>query len=218
MKICSKCNVAQPTEEYRTTKSVNVCRECQRKQRRHAAMLRKITQVQEKEAKAVKPVAMPAENWTALEKLLPELKVYCRWLGHSTNAGKYQVEMQDVLQQAVLNMLTSISQPPAIELKVWALRILRNTAITHIREYRSVELDEEHYDVPAQEAPDWFRELEEQLPAAVARLPARQQKYMLDNLEGLSYQVIADKQHISIGCVKSSLHVGRKSLKKLLSN
>jgi RNA polymerase sigma-70 factor (ECF subfamily) len=63
------------------------------------------------------------------------------------------------------------------------------------------------------------KELEEKVKWAMEKLPIEQKAALLfREVEGLSYQEMADAMGCSIGTVMSRLHYGRKRMKELLKD
>ena len=86
-------------------------------------------------------------------------------------------------------------------------------------------LDEEEAIQPAEEPerrPDrifLYKELEGKVNEALNKLPVDQRTAMvLREVEGLSYQEIAETMKSSIGTVMSRLHYGRKRMQELLKD
>ena len=61
-------------------------------------------------------------------------------------------------------------------------------------------------------------DLTEALEAAVRALPDHQRvPLVLFHFEGVSYQAIADRLHVSLGKVKTDIHRGRETLRRVLT-
>ena len=103
-----------------------------------------------------------------------------------------------------------------------------NTAIDHSRKMGKQfvsSLDEEGSFEPSEEiekGPERTllqKELEEKVNWAMEKLPAEQRAALLfREVEGLSYQEMADAMGCSIGTVMSRLHYGRKRMQELLKD
>jgi RNA polymerase sigma-70 factor (ECF subfamily) len=105
-------------------------------------------------------------------------------------------------------------------------RITMNTAIDHVRKVKKIprtvvqeeggiQLSEE-----LERGPDRMllrKELEEKVKGAMEKLPADQKMaVVLREIEGLSYQEMAEAMECSVGTVMSRLHYGRKKMQDLL--
>jgi RNA polymerase sigma-70 factor, ECF subfamily len=101
-----------------------------------------------------------------------------------------------------------------------------NTAIDHVRKagkpiFSSLEEKEGFQPAEATEnRPDHifqYKELEGKVNEALSEIPADQRTALvLREVEGLSYQEIAESMGCSLGTVMSRLHYGRKKLQDLL--
>ncbi len=128
---------------------------------------------------------------------------------------------QDVVQQAWLSAwlhLPGFRQQSAV--RTWLTRITTTTALNALRRVRPTAPLDEVAEPPAPldtEQQVQRREQARAVRAAVATLPARQRDaVVLRDLEGLSYQQVADELGCSVSAVKSSLHRGRQALAQAL--
>jgi RNA polymerase sigma-70 factor (ECF subfamily) len=106
--------------------------------------------------------------------------------------------------------------------------MVMNTAIDHARKAGKQfisSLDEEGSFEPSDEAekgPERVllqKELEERVKLAMDKLPAEQKTALIfRDVEGLSYQEMAEAMGCSIGTVMSRLHYGRKKMQELLKD
>jgi RNA polymerase sigma-70 factor (ECF subfamily) len=105
-------------------------------------------------------------------------------------------------------------------------RMTMNTAIDHVRRMKkfskpSVQ-EEGGFQLPEQpeKGPDrllLYKELEEKVKGALEKLPMDQRTAIIfREIEGLSYQEMAETMRCSLGTVMSRLHYGRKKLQELL--
>lgn len=135
-----------------------------------------------------------------------------------------QATAEDMVQESLIKIwekraeLGHIQQPAA-----WCMRIVRNRCIDWLRSPKrllSGELAAAHY-LPDQQAdPLALLERKDQMSliaAALAALaPQRRQVVELREIEGLSYQEIAEIMGISLDQVRTDLHRGRLQLRQLL--
>jgi RNA polymerase sigma-70 factor (ECF subfamily) len=106
--------------------------------------------------------------------------------------------------------------------------MVMNTAIDHARKTGKQQLsslDEEGSFEPSDEAekgPERIllqKELEERVKRAMDKLPLEQRAALIfRDMEGLSYQEMAEAMECSIGTVMSRLHYGRKKMQELLKD
>lgn len=143
-----------------------------------------------------------------------------------------QAEAQDLVQETYLRAVRAFgSLMPDSNLKSWLFAIMRNIWINQLRRTRSgprfVELDAEEADRAQwldRMANDphvvYLRKLErEEVHAAIERLPRRYREIIvLRDLEGFSYQQIANILECPAGTVMSRLGRAREKLRRLLSD
>jgi len=106
--------------------------------------------------------------------------------------------------------------------------MVMNTAIDHARKTGKqfiASLDEEGSFEPSDElekGPERIllqKELEERVKGAMEKLPAEQRAALIfRDVEGFSYQEMAEAMGCSIGTVMSRLHYGRKRIQELLKD
>jgi len=106
--------------------------------------------------------------------------------------------------------------------------MVMNTAIDHARKTGKQfisSLDDEGSFEPSDElekGPERIllqKELEERVKGAMEKLPAEQRAALIfRDVEGLSYQEMAEAMGCSIGTVMSRLHYGRKRIQELLKD
>lgn len=135
----------------------------------------------------------------------------------------------DVVQEVFIKLFRSIKNfRGKSNFYTYLYRMAMNTAIDHSRKIkrgRFLSLDEEGGFQPSDEArnrPDHIvaqKELEEKVKWAMEKLPADQKVALVfREVEGFSYQEIAESMGCSIGTVMSRLHYGRKKLQELLKD
>lgn len=146
-----------------------------------------------------------------------------------------RADAEDVVQDALLRALRGYDRFGGDNLKAWLLTIVRNTAISHLRERRRrgnvVALHDAIEDARGQ--PQGWRQFatdeasaEDKMisadtartvAAALAALsPAHRDVVVLREMEGLDYREIAMVTGLPIGTVMSRLARGREELRRAL--
>ena len=136
-------------------------------------------------------------------------------------------EALDIVQEVFIKLFRSIKNfKRESRLSTYLYRMAINAAIDRVRKVRKPvlsSLEAEERIQPAEEPekrPDrllLYKELEEKVNEALGKVPADQRMALiLREVEGLSYQEIADSMGCSIGTVMSRLHYGRKKMQELL--
>lgn len=130
-------------------------------------------------------------------------------------------DADDVAQEAFLKVYHNIDSFRAqSKFSSWLYRITVNCAYDHLRKHKqkAVSLDSfENFDIPdTKESGDILAK--ELVQAALQRIPYEYRSALvLKELEGLSYQEIAEALKISIGTVESRIFRGRSMLKDILT-
>jgi len=135
----------------------------------------------------------------------------------------------DIVQEVFIKLFRSIKNFKGEALfYTYLYRMTLNTAIDHIRKLKkssTLSLNEEGAFEPSdgvEKRPDHVlldKELEEKVKVAMGKLPTDQRAALiLREVEGLSYQEMADVMGCSIGTVMSRLHYGRKRMQELLKD
>jgi RNA polymerase sigma-70 factor (ECF subfamily) len=135
----------------------------------------------------------------------------------------------DIVQEVFIKLFRSIRNfKGRSKFYTYLYRLAMNTAIDHVRKagkYPASRLDQEGVLQPADEVekgPDRIllhKELEGRVNMAMGRLPIDQRTALvLREVEGLSYQEMAETMGCSIGTVMSRLHYGRRKMRELLKN
>ncbi len=135
----------------------------------------------------------------------------------------------DIVQEVFIKLFRSIkSFKGESRLSTYLHRMAVNTAIDHIRKRgKSLvsSLDGNEGIQPVEEPekrPDQvllYKELEGKVNEALDQIPVDQRTaIVLREVEGLSYQEIAETMGCSVGTVMSRLHYGRKRMQELLKD
>jgi RNA polymerase sigma-70 factor (ECF subfamily) len=138
-------------------------------------------------------------------------------------------EALDIVQEVFIKLFRSIRQfKGKSKFYTYLYRMTMNTSIDHSRKMKkapplSTE-EEEGFQLPddAERRPDRIldhKELEEKVKWAMDQLsPDQKAALVFREVEGLSYQEIAEATRSSIGTVMSRLHYGRKKVQELLKD
>jgi RNA polymerase sigma-70 factor (ECF subfamily) len=158
------------------------------------------------------------------QTVLPHLDAaynLARWLTRNDQ------DAQDVTQEACLRAFRFFDGYQGGNMRAWLLTIVRNTCYTWLRQNRPpgspVEFDEEiHSDESTSGADPEIQALasadKETLRRALEELPdVFREALVLRELEGMSYQEIADVTSVSLGTVMSRLARARTRLRESLS-
>jgi RNA polymerase sigma-70 factor (ECF subfamily) len=138
-------------------------------------------------------------------------------------------EALDIVQEVFIKLFRSIKNfKGKSHFYTYLYRMVMNTAIDHVRKTGRQfisSLDEEGSFEPSDElekGPERIllqKELEERVKGAMEKLPAEQRAALIfRDVEGLSYQEMAEAMGCSIGTVMSRLHYGRKRIQELLKD
>ena len=142
---------------------------------------------------------------------------------------RHREEALDIVQEVFVKLFRSIKNfKGRSHFYTYLYRMVMNTAIDHSRKMGKQfvsSLDEEGSFEPSEEiekGPERIllqKELEEKVKWAMEKLPIEQKAALLfREVEGLSYQEMADAMGCSIGTVMSRLHYGRKRIQELLKD
>ena len=155
------------------------------------------------------------------EKLWPHLRAaynLARWITRNDH------DAEDVVQDSFMKALGAFDRTAIADPKSWLLRIVRNTALTHLTRRggpRMVALDAAP--IVRDPAPDPERRFVEssrrsELRNAIERLPAEfRDALVLRDVENLSYKEIAAVLEVPIGTVMSRLSRARTILLQQLA-
>ena len=136
----------------------------------------------------------------------------------------------DATQDAFFSAFKAMRKFRGGSFKAWLLRIVTNACYDHLRVKQRrptrslddlpVEVDHTHYLHDPAEQPDEFverRELSALIQAGIATLPVEQRVVLvLSDVQGMSYQEVAEVTGISLGTVKSRLSRGRARVRDFL--
>jgi len=142
---------------------------------------------------------------------------------------RHREEALDIVQEVFIKLFRSIKNfKGESHFYTYLYRMVMNTAIDHARKTGKQfisSLDEEGSFEPSDElekGPERIllqKELEERVKGAMEKLPAEQRAALIfRDVEGLSYQEMAEAMGCSIGTVMSRLHYGRKRIQELLKD
>jgi RNA polymerase sigma-70 factor (ECF subfamily) len=138
-------------------------------------------------------------------------------------------EALDIVQEVFIKLFRSIHQfRGRSQFYTYLYRMTMNTSIDHTRKMKKappLSMDEEEgfqLSDDAERRPDRIldhKELEEKVKWAMDQLsPDQKAALIFREVEGLSYQEIAEVTGSSIGTVMSRLHYGRKKVQELLKD
>ncbi|NWF92126.1 MAG: sigma-70 family RNA polymerase sigma factor [Syntrophaceae bacterium] len=138
-------------------------------------------------------------------------------------------EALDIVQEVFIKLYRSIRDfQGRSKFYTYLYRMTMNTAIDHSRnmeKFRLSSLEEEGAFQPSdrvEERPDsilMHKESEQRVRASLEKLPRDQRMALIfREVEGLSYQEIAEAMGCSIGTVMSRLHYARKRIQELLKD
>jgi len=142
---------------------------------------------------------------------------------------RHREEALDIVQEVFIKLFRSIKNfKGKSHFYTYLYRMVMNTAIDHARKTGKqfiASLDEEGSFEPSDElekGPERIllqKELEERVKGAMEKLPAEQRAALIfRDVEGFSYQEMAEAMGCSIGTVMSRLHYGRKRIQELLKD
>jgi RNA polymerase sigma-70 factor (ECF subfamily) len=132
---------------------------------------------------------------------------------------------EDATQEALLSAFKGMGKFRGGNFRAWLLRIVANACRDHLRSWRrrpATSLDalvlEPDRHAPSPEDYALRRELGEEIGKALVALPADQRlAVILYDIQGLSYEEIAQVMNSSLGTVKSRLSRGRARLRQIMA-
>ena len=136
----------------------------------------------------------------------------------------------DAAQEAFIKAFKSLERYRGGSFKSWLLRIVSNTCYDHLRYNKrrpSQSLEDDDFDsdyaphlIDHAERPEdglLRQELGDMLQQAIVQLPPDQRLVLiLSDVEGFSYQEIAQTTELALGTVKSRLNRARRKLRDVL--
>ena len=141
---------------------------------------------------------------------------------------KNRADALDIVQEVFVNVFRSIKNfKGKSSFYTYIYRTAMNTAIDYsrkVKRFPTSSIDEKGGQASdgAEKRPDSIlldKELDEKLSAAMAKLPKDQKAAIIyRDLEGLSYQEMAEVMGCNIGTVMSRLHYARKRMRELLKD
>ena len=179
----------------------------------------------EKEGSAIEKTVRDARFETEAMPFLGQL------YGAALRLTGNPADAEDLVQQTFLRAYQAFEQfQSGTNLRAWLFKILTNTFISNYRKVqrqpKTVSADQNEdfslYDMLVQSNMTPEAELLDRLPdeevrRALEDLPETfRTAVLLADVEGFSYQEIADMMDVPIGTVMSRLHRGRKALQKAL--
>lgn len=156
-------------------------------------------------------------------------QVFSSVFGTALRLTRDREEASDLCQEALVRAYEAFDRFDGRNFKAWILRILTNLYINKYRkrqrEGTSGSLDDEQALEPvaaAEEAPDrmvFDEMLGAEVEEALAKVPeVFRTAVILSDLEGLSYDEIAEATEVPVGTVRSRIARGRAALRKELES
>lgn len=141
-----------------------------------------------------------------------------RWLLRNRN------DAEDVAQEAIMRAYRFFERFRGGDARAWLLQIVRNSCYSWLEKNRpselAVEFNEERHEHPSHNPETLATQADERqrLMKALESLPARSREVLvLRELEGCSYQEIAEIAGIPMGTVMSTLSRAREKLQRALT-
>jgi len=156
-------------------------------------------------------------------------RVFSSLFGTALRLTRSREEAEDLTQEAIVRAYEAFERFDGANFKAWILRILTNLFINRYRQKQrtpsTASLEEDGiYEPMAPEGLEPDRELFDQLvgeevEAALGNVPEDfRMAVVLSDIEGLTYQEIADATGVPIGTVRSRLARGRAILRRELES
>ncbi|MET6997193.1 RNA polymerase sigma factor [Chitinophaga defluvii] len=136
-------------------------------------------------------------------------------------------DAKDIIQDALLKVWHQQERMAELQnLEAWCMRIVRNLALDKIKskKYRQADELDKAGELPAlhQQSPHTVAEQQDTMKRVHAVINALPEKYrsiiQLRDMEGCSYQEIAEILDIDLNEVKVNLHRARKTVREKLQN
>lgn len=156
-------------------------------------------------------------------------KVFPSVFGTALRLTRSREEAEDLAQEAMVRAFDAFDRFDGSNFKAWILRIVTNLYINKYRQRQRGpqvgSLDEEGVLEPMSdgaEIPDrvlFDQALGSEVEEALAQIPVDfRMTVLLSDVEGMSYQEIADATGVPIGTVRSRLARGRSMMRKALED
>lgn len=154
-------------------------------------------------------------------------RVFPSVLGTALRLTRSKEEAEDLAQEAIVRAFEAYDRFDGTNFKAWVLRILTNLFINKYRrktrgpQVASLE-DENVYEPVAEEGQEPDAQLfdgllSQEVEEALAKVPEDfRMAVILSDIEGLSYQEIAEATNVPVGTVRSRLARGRAILRREL--
>ena len=127
-------------------------------------------------------------------------------------------DAEDIVQQTFADVWDrNRLEVPIDHLKSYLYQAVRNRSLSYVTKAASVEMTDQMPDVEDQSEEERIREAERdaRLWDAIDRLPPERKKiFLLSKRDGLKYQEIADKLHLSIKTVENQMSKALKTLRE----
>lgn len=136
-------------------------------------------------------------------------------------------DAKDITQDALMKVWHQKERMHELNnLEAWCMRITRNLALDKMKsmKYRRADDIDKAYDVPAAQQPDpqqsaEKRDVMKKVHSVINGLPEKYRSLVqLRDIDGFSYQEIADILDITLDEVKVNLHRARKTVREQLKN
>jgi len=136
-------------------------------------------------------------------------------------------DAQDITQDAMLRVWNQQGRMAELQnLEAWCMRIVRNLALDRLKskKYRNTELLDKAGDMQASHQPNPHLAAEQQdvmdrVHRIIHALPEKYRTIIqLRDIDGFSYQEIADILELTMNEVKTNLHRARKAVREQLQN
>jgi RNA polymerase sigma-70 factor (ECF subfamily) len=156
-------------------------------------------------------------------------KVFPSVFGTALRLTRSREEAEDLAQEAIVRAYDAYSRFDGSNFKAWMLRIVTNLYINKYRrrqrgpQFGSLDDENMHEPVSSEtEIPDrllFDEAVGAEVENALAKVPEDfRMAVVLSDIEGLSYQEIADATEVPIGTVRSRIARGRSILRKELES
>lgn len=149
-------------------------------------------------------------------------------MGTALRFTRNSEDAQDLVQETVIRAYEAFDRFDGRNFKAWILRIMTNLFINRYRQTSRQgavqSLEEEHVVEPVDASEDIISKvfdglMGDEVEQALARVPNDfRTAVLLCDVEGLSYEEIAEATNVPVGTVRSRIARGRAALRKELEN